>query len=208
MILTNLQNDFLKFISNDDLSSKIYFTWWTALAYYYNHRLSTDLDFFSFDFLANYEILPFINKTKKHFWSQKVNYQNIRNRNIFIFDKKMENLKIELTFFPFQNIWKYTYFNKNLKIDSILDIAINKIHAVSERLEIKDLYDIYFILQNENFKLQDLIFWVEKKFWVELNKTDIIARLLYLSNNLESIQPFLIQKINLNKIKKFFENLV
>lgn len=208
MILTKLQKDFLDFISEDDLINKIYFTWWTALAYKYNHRLSTDLDFFSYDFLADYEILPFINKAKKYFKADKVNFQNIRNRNIFIFDNTMDNLKIELTFFPFENIWDYEFYNKKLKINSTLDIAINKIHAVSERLEIKDLYDIYFILKNENYNLDDLFTWVEQKFWVTLNKIDILARLLYLSNNLESIKPFLVKDLNLDEIKKFFEDIV
>jgi predicted nucleotidyltransferase component of viral defense system len=85
-----------------------------------------------------------------------VNYQNIRNRNIFIFDEKMDNLKVEFTFFPFENIQEYDFYNKNLRINSVLDIAVNKIHAISERLEVKDLYDIYFILQNEKIILNDL----------------------------------------------------
>ncbi|MDR1987242.1 MAG: nucleotidyl transferase AbiEii/AbiGii toxin family protein [Candidatus Peribacteria bacterium] len=68
----------------------------------------------------------------------------------------MDNLKIELTFFPFENIKKCDFYNNNLKINNVLDIAINKIHAISERLEVKDLYDIYFILQNEKITLKDL----------------------------------------------------
>jgi hypothetical protein len=53
-----------------------------------------------------------------------------------------------------------------------------------------------------------LFIWVEKKFWVELNRKDIIARLLYLSQNIENIEPFLLEKIDFEKVKGFFENLV
>jgi hypothetical protein len=70
------------------------------------------------------------------------------------------------------------------------------------------LYDIYFILQNEKIILNDLFVWVEKKFWVELNKKDIVARLLYLSQNVENIEPFLLEKIDFKEIKSFFESLV
>jgi hypothetical protein len=31
---------------------------------------------------------------------------------------------------------------------------------------------------------------------------------LYLSQNIENIEPFLVKEIDLGKIKKFFENLV
>jgi predicted nucleotidyltransferase component of viral defense system len=68
----------------------------------------------------------------------------------------MDNLKVEFTFFPFENIKEYDFYNKNLRINNVLDIAVNKIHAISERLEVKDLYDIYFILQNEEITLNDL----------------------------------------------------
>jgi hypothetical protein len=75
-------------------------------------------------------------------------------------------------------------------------------------LEVKDLYDLYFILQNEKVTLNDLFTWVEKKFWVELNHKDIIARLLYLSQNIENIQAFLLEEIDFTEIKSFFENLI
>lgn len=101
MVLTETQKIFLDWIDNHPFSQKIYWTGGTALAYLYNHRLSTDLDFFSFDFLAEYELLPFISQIKEKFSVEHITRQNIYNRNIFFFDTHLDSLKMEFTFFPF-----------------------------------------------------------------------------------------------------------
>jgi hypothetical protein len=44
------------------------------------------------------------------------------------------------------------------------NIATNKIHAISERLEIKDMFDMYFIFTKEKFDLDNLLNKVENKF--------------------------------------------
>ena len=41
----------------------------------------------------------------------------------------------------------------NLEIDSLLDIAVNKILTLSSRAEVKDFVDLYFLLQK--FSLWD-----------------------------------------------------
>lgn len=208
MILNSEQRMFLDFLSESEFGKKVYWTGGTALAYTYNHRISSDLDFFSFDFLTDSEILPFIESAKNEFWVKNIKKQVLYNRNIFLFDKNLWNLKIEFTFFPFKNIKKYDILNNKLKIDSIIDIATNKIHAVSERLETKDVFDIYFILKNEKTDLKKLIKLVKRKFWVELNKTDIIARLLYLSQNMSAIKPYIIDDFDTSCIEDYFKNLI
>lgn len=208
MILTDTQKRFLDYISRHALAEKISWTGWTALAYRYDHRLSTDLDFFSQEFLADFELLPFINDIKKFFGVQHVQKQTIANRNIFLFDEYLDHLKMEVTFFPFEHVWVLDYRNETLKIASVLDIAINKTHALSERQEVKDVFDMYFMLQKETFTLKNLIAWVEEKFGVELNEKDLIAKINYLAQNITAIQPFLVQNVDLDQIKKFFEKMI
>jgi hypothetical protein len=70
------------------------------------------------------------------------------------------------------------------------------------------MFDMYFIFTKEKFDLDNLLNKVENKFWVELNKKDIIARLLYLSKSLDEIKPFLIDNIDFNIIKDFYEKMV
>lgn len=157
MILTPTQSRFLDWLDSHSFGQKVYFTGGTALAYKYNHRLSTDLDFFSFDFLADYELLPFIQDIKTHFGVEKVTRQNVYNRNIFLFDEHLDNLKMEFTFFPFPRQKTGVNWKQSLSIDHPIDIGINKIHAVTERREVKDIYDIYYIMTYEKVSLEELI---------------------------------------------------
>ena len=67
MLLTPTQIQFLDWLDNHEFAKNIYWTGGTALAFKYKHRLSTDLDFFSMDLLADYQLLPFIAEIKSHF---------------------------------------------------------------------------------------------------------------------------------------------
>lgn len=157
MVLTLAQQKFLDWLDNHPFGQKIYFTGGTALAHRYNHRLSTDLDFFSFDFLADYELLPFIQDIRNTFAVEKVTRQNVYNRNIFLFDEHLDNLKMEFTFFPFERQNPGLFWKQSLSIDHPIDIGINKIHAVTERREVKDIYDLYYIMTCEKVSLDELI---------------------------------------------------
>ena len=208
MVLTPTQRKFLDWLDSHPFGQKVYFTGGTALAYGYDHRISTDLDFFSFDFLADYELLPFIQDIKNVFGVEKVTRQNVYNRNIFLFDEHLDQLKMEFTFFPFSrkyvgNIWKQT-----LSIDHPIDIGINKIHAVTERQEVKDIYDLYYIMTREKVGLEDLILGVEEKFGTALEKRDIVARLNFIAKDIETIRPYLVGEDMNNTILVFYEAMI
>jgi predicted nucleotidyltransferase component of viral defense system len=192
MILTQTQVQFLDWIDSHPFVEKIYWTWGTALAYIYDHRLSTDLDFFSFDFLADYELLPLIADIKKHFSIEKVTRQNVYNRNIFLFDAHLDELKMEFTFFPFERQETWKIWKNKLAIDTPLEIWANKIHALTERHEVKDVYDIYYIMTRESIQLSELLMRCEEKFGTAFEPRDIIARMNYIARDLSYITPFLL----------------
>lgn len=52
---------------------------------------------------------------------------------------------MEFTFFPFQRKEKGNLWKNSLHIDTPLEIGANKIHALTERHEVKDVYDLYYI---------------------------------------------------------------
>ncbi len=208
MVLTETQKIFLDWIDNHPFSKKIYWTGGTALAYLYNHRLSTDLDFFSFDFLAEYELLPFISQIKEKFSVEHITRQNIYNRNIFFFDTHLDSLKMEFTFFPFIRTEKWAYWKGWLEIDTPKEIALNKIHAVTQRHEVKDVFDLYYIFQNEHYWLEELLKWVEIKFWTLFEKRDIIARMNYIAKDLSAIQPMMVKKIDILQIQDWYKSLI
>lgn len=210
-ILNATQIKIIKAMSSTKLAKFYYWTGGTALAYkYLPLRLSEDLDFFSFELLADEEILIEINKFKKELDIKKINFTKHLNRQQFIlsFDKKNQ-LKLEFVFFPFKNLNKLIV-DKNLgvKIDSLIDIATNKTLAAYQRHEPKDIFDLYSLLTVKKFKLKDLIKDVEKKFGLQVNQADLEAKILSNINLLKNIEPLILdpKRFDISKVKKFFSD--
>lgn len=196
---------FLDYISKCSLASQFLWTGGTALAYIYNHRLSTDLDFFTEQLLWDFEILPLIQDIKKNLHIDHIQQHISQNRRIYLCDESYDHLKFEITFFPFTSHYSTQKRNNTICIDSPIDIAINKVHAISEREEPKDVVDLYYILKNTNTTIETLIIWVEQKFGVYLEYKTILARVLYIAEQLDSITPFMIdQDYSSLLLKQFF----
>ena len=145
-----------KIRANDFLTGNFYLTGGTALAaFYLGHRYSEDLDFFSekeFDIL-NLDI--FFKQIKKELEIKKVDFQQSYNRNLFFLHFDSEVVKTEFTFFPFSPLEK-PLKEMGLNIDSILDIATNKLFAIYQRTKARDYIDLYLICREKNYTLDDL----------------------------------------------------
>ena len=166
-ILSKNQKEILGIISGDKLICKnFYLTGGTALAeFYLQHRLSEDLDFFSENEFKPENISVFWAKIKKIAKIKKVEYQQSFNRNLFFLDLiDGDNIKTEFTYFPFTRIEKREKIG-NLYIDSLLDIAVNKVFTIYQNPRSRDFIDLYFILEKyKNLSLDDLIKKAEMKF--------------------------------------------
>lgn len=197
------QKKFLDFFSKEKkLCKNFYFTGGTALSeYYLHHRRSIDLDFFCETEFSPQNISPYIKKSKPAMGFVKFDFQQAFNRNIYhlIFDKK-NSLKLEFTYFPFPQIEKPKLIN-NIKVDSLLDIAVNKVFAVSQKPRGRDFFDLYFILNKEKWDFSDLIKNAGLKF-------DWCIDPIQLGSNMMQVKkikddPLLSQDINLDKIENF-----
>lgn len=211
-ILTQLQKNILKFFGQDDFGQNFYWTGGTLLSYYYfKHRLSADLDFFSHNLFADEQYLEFINRLKKEIRAQKITLTLQHNRHLYLIDRGDEAIKLEIVFFPFPTINKISLLPEfNLKVDSLADIMVNKTLSTYQRYEVKDIYDLYFYLINQpKYNLDQLIKLVEKKFGVAIEPTLLLAKINELSDNLQSLQPFLLNPDpNMTKkIKNFFQQI-
>lgn len=164
-ILSDNQIKILEAISNDDeICQFFYLTGGTALAeYYLQHRLSEDLDFFSakeFDIQA---INIFFAKNKKLLRIKKVDIQQSFNRNLIFLYLKNDIIKIEFTYFPFPRIEKKIKRNK-LFVDSLEDIAVNKLFTIYQKPRSRDFIDLYLIIKKTGWKIADLIKKAKIKF--------------------------------------------
>ncbi len=164
-ILSGNQIKVLKVISgNDAICRKFYLTGGTALAeYYLRHRLSEDLDFFSEEEFNPQAISVFLAKNKKSLGIRKIDFQQSFNRNLFFLHLKKDIIKTEFTYFPFPRIEKIAKKDK-LYIDSLIDIATNKLFAIYQKPRSRDFIDLYLIIKKTGWKIDELVKKAKIKF--------------------------------------------
>lgn len=158
--LSKLQKELLEFIGSSQFGKNFYWTGGTLLSHQYlHHRDSVDLDFFSDDLFVDEDYLKFANDFKKEIGIKNVEMTLKNNRRLFLLKRAKETVKLELVFFPFSAIEKRKKIKEyGLKVDSLTDIMVNKILSTYQRNEVKDLYDLYFYLNNKpKYKLNELI---------------------------------------------------
>lgn len=149
-ILSENQKRILALIAADEmLCGSFYLTGGTALAeYYLHHRLSEDLDFFSEKEFDPNAISVFFKTIQKQSGIVSVSFEKSFNRNLFFLDMETGRVKTEFTYFPFPRIEQKKKFGK-LGIDSLLDIAVNKLFTIYQKPRSRDFIDLYRILQKE-----------------------------------------------------------
>lgn len=164
-ILTSQQKLFLKvFGQNKSISKKFYLTGGTVLtAFYIPYRLSEDLDFFSENEIETKEILAFFGKVKEKLGYQKIDFNTSFNRNIFFLNFNKYQLKLEFTYFPFPQIEKSKII-EGVKIDSLMDIAVNKLFTIYQNPRSRDFTDFYMISKKYKFRTDELLKKAKVKF--------------------------------------------
>ncbi|GAB4204153.1 MAG: nucleotidyl transferase AbiEii/AbiGii toxin family protein [Bacteroidia bacterium] len=107
----------------------------TNIMFKYRHRMSTDLDFFSYKTFSFNRIEK---KILSHFSVEKIEK---REDNV---DFWIYQTKVSFVYFPFKNIEKTTVWN-NIPLASDIDIFLNKIYVAGRRIDSKDIIDIAFL---------------------------------------------------------------
>ena len=166
LVLTEHQKILLKHFGEFPGASKFYVTGGTALsAFYLRHRLSEDLDFFTGDEVEIEPILAFLKSLPE---IQDLNLERKFDRKIFMIRYgETESLRVEFTKYPFKTIRPFKKV-EGIQVDSILDILANKLMASTDRKDIKDYVDIYFILKEcPELSIDEMIEKTEQKFGVK-----------------------------------------
>lgn len=203
-ILTPEQEKFLDLAGRDkSLVENVYFTGGTPLsAFYLNHRLSEDIDFFSEEEINLLPVRAFIGKVQKELKLKKVDYRQYLGLHTFQLYFSDENiLKVDFCYYPFSRIEQGIVY-KNIKVDSVLDIAVNKVHTIAMNPRARDFIDIYFIIKERNCNFKDLLLKAKIKFDWHIDAIQLGSRLL-LAKKIKDY-PRMIKEINHNEWKNFF----
>ena len=180
-ILTPKQLDFLEFVQKEPfLIKNFYWTGGTALSeFYLKHRLSEDIDLF----IEKKEVDPkltdaFLKKISFHLKVSKIKRSQFLGLVSYkLIYKDSEELKIDFNYYPFPRIEKGLMLGK-LQIDSIRDIAANKVHTIFVSPRDRDYIDLYFILKRGDFNLDQLILDAKIKFDWHIDKLTLVSQLL------------------------------
>lgn len=204
-ILSTNQQRLLKIIGNNkNICQYFYLTGGTALAeFYLHHRLSEDLDFFSEEEVDVQVIFSFLKSVKKVAKLKKIDSQQSFNRNLFFLHLEGGDvIKTEFTYFPFPRIEKKNKIG-GLFVDSLLDIAVNKIFTIYQNPRSRDFIDLYLILQTKKLEIVDLIKKAKIKFDWHVDPLQLASQ--FLQSKEVRDYPKMIDKIKPEIWQNFFQ---
>lgn len=185
------------------LRNNFYFTGGTALsAIYLHHRLSDDLDFFSQNKFDTQPLLALISEWGEKY-KLKTESKELEVVRIYLLKfPDGEKLKVDFGYYPYKRLETGKTVS-SVEIDSLLDIAVNKLQTIHQRTTAKDFVDLYFLLKK--FTIWDLMEGVRVKFRIELDPYTIAADCLKV-DGFENL-PVMLKPLTLTNLQIFYRDL-
>ncbi len=199
-ILKPWQESIIAAVAKEPALAQFYLTGGTALAaYYFQHRLSEDLDFFVAEKPEPVFLHAFCDQLKALLQATSVRFERLYDRWQYYFDIGDEQCKVEFAFYPFSRL-EDSLRRDGIAIDSLRDIAANKIMALLDRFDPKDFVDLYYLLQSR--PLVDLRDDAQKKFGMTISN-------LFLGGELAKVRriaalPNMLKPLSIEELKSFF----
>ena len=141
-------------------SDQFYLTGGTALSYFYlHHRKSNDLDFFT---SVEEIVAPFSRRLEEKLKKQGISVTRQRGIRSFVelWVKQEETATLihlaQDAAFRFEATREFPGY-PGLKVDSLADLASNKLLALFGRATLRDFVDVYFIVRKAGFGREDLM---------------------------------------------------
>ena len=95
----------------------------------------------------------------------------------------------------------------NLSIDSLLDIAINKLFTIYQRCKARDYIDLYYILTQKKYPLAKLILDAKAKFDWDIDRVTLSSQFLKAKDLKDKELPRMLIPFDKQKMENFFVNL-
>jgi len=192
-ILTKQQSNFLKYFAKyETIANKFYLSGGTCLSeYYLHHRLSEDLDFFCEQEFELTDVTAWVASSKTSLGFKSFEYQQSFNRNLFFLAYVGGYvLKVEFTYYPFRQIDTQTKI-KGIQVDSMLDIAANKLFTIYQKPRGRDYFDLYMILKHLPQSILKLRIMSQTKFDSSIDLLQLATRLSEVNRHVDD--PILVK---------------
>lgn len=187
-----LQKKFIDAYKRTPLAKKFYLTGGTLLAVcYLHHRHSLDLDFFANEPVVLGKIQPMINAIAKSARIEIGDYRRVADRYEWEIRDNREHTKVEFVFYDFKPLKPRLHW-QGILIDTLPDLVANKIFALLERHEPKDIFDIYYLLQKTKWPLAKCLKLMEKKFGLKLTEQTFLADAELTLRRLDAVRGLLL----------------
>lgn len=178
-ILTPHQSQVVDAIQQHDEIIQWYtFTGGTALSeVYLQHRLSEDLDFFTRSQVMDQKINAFINESKN-----AIGYESYEKRvysGLYMYTlifSDGDRLKLDFNEYDFPPVEHGTKLG-NLAVDSLYDIAINKLETILSRSKSRDFVDLYMMLPVIGCDIDQVRMRLADKFSGIRDDTEVVRHL-------------------------------
>jgi hypothetical protein len=170
----------------------------SAAALHMGHRISVDLDFFTPDDLKSPALLTRL---------QKIGALKIQQQSAGTFVGLLTRTQISFFYYAYPLLETPSEF-QGVRIASLLDIALMKITAISQRGRRRDFVDLYFICQN-GYTLASLLEQIPKKFTtLTYPSYHLLRALVYFDDAEHDPRLKMLVPYNWREIKHFFETQV
>jgi len=200
--ITSLKHDFLEAFFFRE--KRFFLTGGSALGLFYlDHRYSYDLDLFTIETPEWPEIDGIF-----HLCAREINAQGeiLKDSPTFRRYRLSRNAETEIVDFVLaieKQIDENKQLFKNVRVDTLHEIFVNKITTLISRCEVKDLVDLYF-LEQEGMRIED--------HFAEARQKDGGLDPAMISSILKSLQitempDYLIKPLSLDELKSFVEAL-
>ena len=206
-ILSREQNEVLERLKKSVLSNNLfYLAGGTGLAIILAHRKSYDFDFFSKDQFSTEKLLEIIVKS---FEEDEVILSEIKEDTLIVFINN-----IQVSFFQYNYpLLKNLIKKDGLYIASLEDILAMKVIAIIQRGTKKDFIDLWTIMKEKKYSLQDIFIFCKTKYGKAFSESIALKALTYFKDaeeetpdeeesnfSWESIKKYLIENC-----RKYFE---
>lgn len=180
------------------LTHDVYLAGGSALALYFGHRFSVDLDWFG-------ERFKFTDDFRSELSS--IGSLTIHSSSPHTFHGTLANIEVSFFRYPYKLIFPKTMYKENIFLASEQDIACMKLDAIATRGTRKDFIDLYFLLQRHS--LAELVEFMERKYsGIHYNTLHLLKSLTYFDDAETSAPVEMIASVTWREVKRNIERAV
>ncbi len=201
-ILSALQWEFLSFFFQG--APPFFLTGGTALsAFYLQHRYSQDLDLFTLDTDAFDRVPLYVADTATRLTASVASLQTAPQFRRYKLSRKGESVIVDFVREVVPQISEEKNRFEGIVVDTLEDIAANKICTVISRAEIKDYIDVYF-LSRAGYPLENYIKLAQQK---DTGVSRAMLAYLLSEFRLSKVPDFMIASISVEDLQEYFQSL-